>query len=309
MRLRRPVSLILLFAAAAYAGGANAQVSRTWVSGVGDDANPCSRTAPCKTFPGAISKTNPGGEISVLDPGGFGAVTITKAITIDGGGGPVASILVSGTNGIIVQAGANDVVTIRNITIEGLKSGIDGIRFTAGSALHVEHVNIRNFTGAAINFIPNQAGNAKLFVSDSIIQNSGGGIMVAPTTGPAVASVESTSVNGNNTYGMRVQGNASAIAKNVTANGNLNGFYVTDIANANPALTLDGCTTAHNSNDGIRVGFGGAGMATANVSNTNVFENGTGVHTDAHGQAFTFGNNHVVGNTAPGAFTGPVPPS
>jgi hypothetical protein len=65
---------------------AQAQATRTWVSGVGDDANPCSRTAPCKTFAGAISKTAPCGEISVLDPGGFGAVTITKSITINGTG-------------------------------------------------------------------------------------------------------------------------------------------------------------------------------------------------------------------------------
>src|ERR1700684_971293 len=83
---------------------AQAQATRTWVSGVGDDANPCSRTAPCKTFAGAISKTVAGGEIDVLDPGGFGALTITKAITLDGGGGQVASILVSGTNGITINA-------------------------------------------------------------------------------------------------------------------------------------------------------------------------------------------------------------
>src|SRR6266542_3224029 len=94
---------------------AHAQATRTWVSGVGDDANPCSRTAPCKTFAGAISKTAAGGEIDVLDPGGFGAVTITKAITIDGGGGVMASVLVSGTNGIIIQAGVNDTVVLRNL--------------------------------------------------------------------------------------------------------------------------------------------------------------------------------------------------
>src|SRR5437868_7894786 len=103
-----------------WSGGAQAQASRTWVSGTGSDANPCSRTAPCKTFAGAISKTAPGGEISALDPGGFGAVTITKSITIDGGGGQVASVLVAGTNGIVVQAGANDVVTLRNIRINGI---------------------------------------------------------------------------------------------------------------------------------------------------------------------------------------------
>src|SRR5436190_3111857 len=100
---------------------AQAQATRTWVSGVGDDANPCSRTAPCKTFAGAISKTAAGGEIDALDPAGYGAVTITKAITIDGGGGQVASILVSGTNGINVQAGPTGVVILRNLRINGIE--------------------------------------------------------------------------------------------------------------------------------------------------------------------------------------------
>src|SRR5437868_6459400 len=104
--------LAALLVAALHAGPAWAQATRTWVSGVGDDANPCSRTAPCKTFGGAISKTAAGGEIDALDPGGFGAVTITKAITIDGGGGQIASTLVTGTNGIVVAAGASDVVRI-----------------------------------------------------------------------------------------------------------------------------------------------------------------------------------------------------
>src|SRR5882672_8370327 len=97
---------------------AQAQANRTWVSGVGDDVNPCSRTAPCKTFAGAISKTAAGGEISVLDPGGYGAVTITKSITISGDG-TLAGILNAGQIGVIVNAGANDVVTLRNLSIHG----------------------------------------------------------------------------------------------------------------------------------------------------------------------------------------------
>src|SRR3954466_4574276 len=96
---------------------AQAQATRTWVSGVGDDANPCSRTAPCKTFAGAISKTAPGGEISVLDPGGFGAVTITKSISIDGAYVGQGSILASGTTGVIVNAGVNDIVNLKNLSI------------------------------------------------------------------------------------------------------------------------------------------------------------------------------------------------
>src|SRR2546422_3201772 len=97
----------------------SAQATRTWVSGVGDDANPCSRTAPCKTFAGAISKTAPGGEIDALDPGGFGTLTITKAITIDGGGGQVASVLAAGTVGFTINAGAADRVILRNLAING----------------------------------------------------------------------------------------------------------------------------------------------------------------------------------------------
>src|SRR5205807_7908763 len=105
------------------AAPANAQATRTWVSGVGDDANPCSRTAPCKTFAGAISKTAPAGEINVLDPGGFGAVTITKSITISSVGFE-AGVLVSGTNGIIISAGATDQIVLKGLDIEGLGTGL-----------------------------------------------------------------------------------------------------------------------------------------------------------------------------------------
>src|SRR5437773_11232373 len=110
---------------------AEAQASRTWVSGVGDDANPCSRTAPCRTFAGAISKTAAGGEINALDPGGFGAVTITKSIIIDGGN-MLAGVLVSGTNGIVVSAAPTDRVVLRGLDINGIGTGLNGIRFLGG---------------------------------------------------------------------------------------------------------------------------------------------------------------------------------
>src|SRR6185437_1403165 len=139
---------------------ANGQASRTWVSGVGDDANPCSRTAPCKTFAGAISKTAAGGEIDALDPAGYGAVTITKAITIDGGGGQVASVLVSGTNGIVVTTGANDTVTLRNLQINGLGTGINGVRWLAGKALHIENCKIFGFTNNGIDIAKSDGGSA-----------------------------------------------------------------------------------------------------------------------------------------------------
>jgi Right handed beta helix region len=135
-----------------YAAPAQAQATRTWVSGVGDDANPCSRTAPCKTWAGAISKTAAGGEIDALDSGGFGALTITKSITLDGGGGLVASILVAGSNGINVSAGATDVIVLRNLRFQGLLGnggggsvGINGIQFNSGARLIVDNCDITGF--------------------------------------------------------------------------------------------------------------------------------------------------------------------
>src|SRR3954470_976340 len=136
-RLARGVAPLLVVSGLLLSAVASAQATRTWVSGVGDDVNPCSRTAPCKTFAGAISKTAAGGEISVLDPGGFGGVTITKSITIDGGtGAGLASILASGINGVVVNAGANDIVILRNLSINGAGlaagTGVNGIRFLNG---------------------------------------------------------------------------------------------------------------------------------------------------------------------------------
>jgi hypothetical protein len=172
------------------------QASRTWVSGVGDDANPCSRTAPCKTFAGAISKTAAGGEIDALDPAGYGAVTITKAITIDGGGGQVASVLVSGTNGIVVQAGPSDVVILRNLRINGIGTGINGIRFLSGKDLNVEDCVIFGFTTNGVDVALNQATQATVHVFRSIIKNNGGvGIRATNAVSPSVkVTIDSTYV-------------------------------------------------------------------------------------------------------------------
>jgi hypothetical protein len=163
------------------------QASRTWVSGVGDDANPCSRTAPCKTFAGAISKTAAGGEIDALDPAGYGALTITKAITIDGGGGQVASVLVSGTNGIVVQAGPSDVVILRNLRFNGIGTGLNGIRFLSGRDLNVENCYIFGFLQNGIDIALNQATPASVHVFHSVLKNNGGvGIRAANAVAPSV---------------------------------------------------------------------------------------------------------------------------
>ena len=113
--------LCITFGLALSAGGANAQATRTWISGVGDDANPCSRTAPCKTFAGAISKTAAGGIIECLDPGGFGAVTITKSISIKCMGPAEAGMLASNQNAVVVNAASTDIISIEEVALEVLR--------------------------------------------------------------------------------------------------------------------------------------------------------------------------------------------
>ena len=146
----RRAALTLLSAVlltAAIAAPAGAQATRTWVSGVGDDVNPCSRTAPCKTTAGAISKTAEGGEINALDPGGFGAVTITKAVTIDFTAVGTGGVLNALTNGVIVNAGADDDVVLRGLDIVGgnenpasppcVYMGMNGIRVLGARSVRI----------------------------------------------------------------------------------------------------------------------------------------------------------------------------
>ncbi len=172
---------------------AHAQASRTWVSGVGDDANPCSRTAPCKTFAGAISKTAAGGEISVLDPGGYGALTITKAITINGDG-TLASVLVSGTNGIVVNAGANDVVILRNLSINGIGTGINAVHYLAGAAVVIENCSFYGFTNNTVNVQLSNNGN--LLMKNSSIQGGGQGVALSTSAGRLNVALDNVDIRG-----------------------------------------------------------------------------------------------------------------
>ncbi len=178
--------LVILMLTLLTMGNASAQATRTWVSGVGDDVNPCSRTAPCKTFAGAIAKTASAGEISVLDPAGYGAVTITKPITIDGGGGQVAGVLASLTNGVIVSNLSGDVI-LRNLTINGYGNGLSGVRFIGGGTLRLQNVMIDRFTGHCVDIQPTVA-NTVTFLLDVVGSNCGG-------SGVNVVGSSTTTVN------------------------------------------------------------------------------------------------------------------
>jgi hypothetical protein len=195
---------------------AHAQATRTWVSGNGDDANPCSRTAPCKTFAGAISKTSPAGEINVLDPGGFGAVTITKSITISSES-LEAGVEVSGTNGIVISAGATDTVILKGLDIEGLGTGLNGIQVLAGLQVYVFNCRIHHFVDNGIKMASSTSG-ARLYVKDSQILQNGtsnsnplsGGINVNGTANAGVIS--DTLVDKNLNFAVQASGDGNSVA-------------------------------------------------------------------------------------------------
>jgi hypothetical protein len=213
------------------AAPAQAQATRTWVSGVGDDVNPCSRTAPCKTFAGAISKTATGGEINCLDPGGFGAVTITKSISIICDAG-TAGVLVQGTNGIIVNA-ANSNVILEGLDIDGVGSGINGVTIINSAKVHINKTIIKNFTQNGVN-VAGPVG-ARAVIQDTVILNNGlSGVAVAgasaavnsanlvrttidnhPTASVSVTSPSSVNLSGNTFLGS---------AASVTGTGTVNSF-------------------------------------------------------------------------------------
>lgn len=202
------------------ATAANAQATRTWVSGVGDDANPCSRTAPCKTFAGAISKTAANGEINVLDPGGFGAVTITKSITIRSDG-VEAGVLVSGTNGININAAATDRVVLDGLDIEGVSNGtsLNGINVISAREVVVRNTSIRGFNAAAAGngILINSSNKVAVTVVDSFIANNNVGIAVISPGLNGSARVFKSVMTGNLAAGIRVTGagNSAQISGNV----------------------------------------------------------------------------------------------
>jgi len=308
MRNRCAAVVFALFGLIGGASLASAQASRTWVSGVGDDANPCSRTAPCKTFAGAISKTAAKGEINVLDSGGFGVVTITKSISIEADEGVMAGISAAGTNGIIVNAAASDVVTIRGLTINGFGTGINGIRVLNASVVHVENCNIENFFNRGI-LVENAANAVQLFVKDTVIRNNflggtvagvSGGVLLKPVSPGSVTAYFDNVRLDQNQFGLRVESNVRAEVVNSSANGNpLFGFIAVATGGAPAVINLDRGSASFNSTGVRSDGIG----AIIRMSQMQVTGNAQGIQATNSGAIISHQNNAIRGNTLDGSAT------
>jgi len=322
MRISAILAAATIAAAAltALAGSASAQATRTWVSGVGDDANPCSRTAPCKTFTGAISKTAAGGEINCIDPGSYGGVAITKSMTI-ACEDVEAGVLNGGIHGIVINAAATDVVVLRGLDIDSTPddTGVNGIRFYAGGAVHIEDCVIRDnqageLNGNGILFMPS-SGSPELFVSNSHITGngaatSGTGIHVEPSgSAGAKVTIENT-ILANNSIGVRgVSNNTTGVVEISIANSELSGgaFHglVVQADTGTTKVTVNSTRIVNNAKQGIRA-IGANGIV--RVGSSVISGNLTGLNAISGGNIRSYGNNQLNGNGTDGAFTGPVSP-
>ncbi|HWT11419.1 MAG TPA: hypothetical protein VN231_01550 [Allosphingosinicella sp.] len=311
---RRALTAALLAAGyVAWAAPASAQATRTWVSGVGDDVNPCSRTAPCKTFAGAISKTAAGGEINCLDPGGFGAVTIVKSMTINclyTEGGALA-----GGNGIVINAAATDVVVLRGLDIFGVSPPSNGVRFVAGGALHIEDSIIRRFNAAnsqGVSFQPSGASRLVIHrttIADNGTGASGGGILVQPTgAGSARLTLVDVTLRDNANNNLRIDttgstGGATINIENSQFIGSGTGVSL-NVPNGTGSVAV--------MINGAYVTLAGTGIAAngtnarIRVANSTITGNATGVSITGGANVNTFGNNRLEGNGADGTFTLPI---
>lgn len=289
------LSVLFVALLAGVHSAAHAQATRTWVSGVGDDANPCSRTAPCKTFAGAISKTAAGGIIDALDPAGYGAVTITKSIQIESVGN-IASALVSGTNGIVINAGPTDTVSLRGLSINGIGAGLSGIRLLRAGKLIVENTNIDGFTQNGIDVVP--TANAQVSLRNVTVTGSGNAaVWVFPTAGTTTIELDNVNLS-NGKYGLYVVSGRASLKNSVVSANSSHGVCAS--SNGTPVrIGVDDSLVSDNAGVGIR----SVGAASSiYVSRTNVTGNTTGLG-PLTGALVSYGNNRIFENTTNGSFS------
>jgi hypothetical protein len=287
---------------------------------VGDDANPCSRTAPCKTFAGAISKTAAGGQINCIDPGGFGGVTITKSIAIicdDVEAGVLGSL----TNGITINAGAGDSVFLSGLDIHGGGTGFKGVRYLAAGAVHIQNSVIHKFqgaNGAGISFVPSAAGN--LVVSNTTILNNGtggtgGGIEILPTgTGNSKIVLQNVQVEANANAGIRFDmggttgGSVSLVMEDSHVVAGAGGVSVTATGNGAAVALLVRSEIVNNFGAGLTAN---GANAIVEVSDSTIAGNQSGVTANGGATIASYGDNRLRRNppngaAADGSFTGAV---
>lgn len=273
----------------AFATVASAQATRTWISGVGDDANPCSRTAPCKTLQGTISKTATNGEINAIDAGGFGAVTITKSITIDFTN-VLGGVLVSGTNAIIIN-GNETKVTLRGLDINGLTTGLNGIRILSAETVSIENCVIYGFNRGISDERPS---DGQLSVTNTVIKNNITENVFIGAVGSEVRAIfNNAEMKNGGGMGLWAKYGSTVIIRNSIISGNGDTGI---LAQDEVVIDIDGSVVSQNQ-FGITTG---TGSPTIRISNTTVTMCKEGLSIGG-GSIISYGNNKIRGNLTDGA--------
>lgn len=287
------MALIVMAFTLMISSAVQAQATRTWVSGVGDDVNPCSRTAPCKTFAGAISKTAKDGEISVLDPGGYGTVTITKSIYINGThGAGYGSILNTLTTGVIINiTDVNDIrkaVRLRALDINGASTGTNGVSILAANNVWIEDSvidgNTGNGTSTGIGVRVAETNGCNVFISDTVIHKNITGVRVTATAGFAVVNIKNCNIEGNTT-GVDASTGGFATVEGSRLSSNTGDALKTTASGA--TINVTDCVMAHNVGAAANASVSGSFIRLASnfvVSNTNSFLIAAGATMNSDGQ-------------------------
>jgi Right handed beta helix region len=286
LRTNSAFTVGLALAGALPAAPAQALLGRSFVSGQGSDGNDCSRQFPCRHLQAALAATNAGGEIAILDTAGYNGgttVTIDNAISIVNPGGFEAGIIVpSAGTGIVINAGVNDAVSLRGLTIEGGGVGTTGIQFNTGASLTVTNCVVRHMTDNGIDFSPN--GTSNLSVSNSLVaDNQFRGILVEPTGSGTVTAVMNRVEASNNGTGIYVAGSNSTGTINVT------------VAES---------VAAHNPIGFIAVSASGHAATTLAVFHSVSANNNTGISASGTGATLRLAQSEVTGNSTYGWFVG-----
>ncbi|MEO8676523.1 MAG: hypothetical protein ABI569_13160 [Casimicrobiaceae bacterium] len=281
---------------AAFAGPAVAlSPQRTFVATGGNDANPCALTAPCRSFGAAIAVVAAGGEVIVLDSGGYGGVSINQSVSIISPSGVYAGVTVFSGAGITVNGSASDVVVLRGLTLVGLGGSV-GISSNSLGTTRIESCAVSGMTGTGIS----TTTPGKVFVTDTIVRNNFDGIDLSSSTTPGYAALDRVRLEGNQN-GLWVF-NARASMRDSESTGNLTGVVVGSFnASDTPSLDVESSVISNNSQSGIQ-GANAVGHGTFSVANSSITNNGSGgIGVGIGGgasDAARVSNTTIIGNNA-----------
>jgi len=306
-KMKRALWMFIAFAFLLAFGEGVVASPRAWVSAeIGVDVGTCTRMAPCRTFDYAVAQVDPGGEVDVLDSGGFGPITITKSVTISAAPGLFAAIIPTGYSAIVVNAGVGDVVVLRGLTITGNATSI-GINAVQFGQLHIERLTMQ-----AAGAVPGSVGieayatahPAIMTITDTLVRDHGYGVRLhahdGPTAGSLTATIESVRVHSNG-VGIGLVGGTRATLLNVVSSGNETGLEVWGLSVDQPSIVVERSALVGNTKEGLKARSDGADMSVTLSANT-ISGNGTGVAMLASipGHLFVYsrGNNTFAQNSS-----------